>query len=189
MGFSKRCAPPCVAFFWRLWGAETPRPPGPSVSPTQFATCRASGAFDSRRSSLWSRDRRFHARWPWPGLPPTTPSDPVGRPDGDPASRQHVADAGDPAVWPADHGESLEREGGTDAVSEKMLETLKIARHVAVEERDPAAHSDRSISSRKIFVSAATAAGRSAATRPASQLSRFSDTILWSGVFSGRRRS
>jgi len=70
-----------------------------------------------------------------------------------------------------------------------VLETLKIARHVAVEERDPAAHSDRSISSRKIFVSAATGAGRSAATRPASQLSRFFDTILWTGVFSGRRRS
>ena len=41
--------------------AETPPPPGPGVSPTQSGRCHASGAFDSRRSSLWSRDRRFHA--------------------------------------------------------------------------------------------------------------------------------
>jgi len=51
--------------------------------------------------------------------------------------RQHVADAGNPAGWAADHGESLECEGGPGAVSEKVLKTLKIARHVAVDERDP----------------------------------------------------
>jgi hypothetical protein len=52
-------------------------------------------------------------------------------------SGQHVADAGDPAVWAADHGESLEGEGGPGTVSEEMFQTLKIAWHVAVDERDP----------------------------------------------------
>jgi len=52
-------------------------------------------------------------------------------------SGQHVADAGDLAVWAADHGEPLECEGGPGAVSEKMLETPNIARHVAGEERYP----------------------------------------------------
>ena len=42
--------------------AETPRPPGPSAWPTQSATCRASGAFDLRHSSLPWRCRRSHAR-------------------------------------------------------------------------------------------------------------------------------
>ena len=41
------------------------------------------------------------------GLPPTAPSDPVGRL----VSRQHVADASDPAVRAADHGQPFEREG------------------------------------------------------------------------------
>ena len=50
---------------------------------------------------------------------------------------QHVADAGDPAVWAASHGESFEREGGPGAVSEEMFETPKIARHIAIDERDP----------------------------------------------------
>ena len=52
-------------------------------------------------------------------------------------SGQHVTDAGDPAVWAADHGESLKGEGGAGAVSEKMLKTLEIAGHVAVDECDP----------------------------------------------------
>jgi hypothetical protein len=57
----------------------------------------------------------------WPrGLPPTTPPDPVGGL----VPREHVADAGDAAVWAADHGEPLEREGGAGAVSQKMLESL-----------------------------------------------------------------
>ena len=50
---------------------------------------------------------------------------------------QHVADAGDPVVWAPDHGESLEREGWPGAVTEKVLKTLKIARHIAVDECDP----------------------------------------------------
>ena len=72
------------------------------------------------------------------GLPPTAPPDPVGRL----VSRQHVADASDPAVRAADHGESFEREGRSCTGSEKMLETPKIARHVAVEECDPDARVD-----------------------------------------------
>jgi hypothetical protein len=36
------------------------------------------------------------------GLPPTTPPDTVGRPNGDPAPREHVADLGDAAGWAAD---------------------------------------------------------------------------------------
>ena len=67
------------------------------------------------------------------GLPPTTPPDPVGGL----VSREHVADAGNAAVWGADHGEPFNREWRPSAVSEKVLKTLKIARHVAVEERDP----------------------------------------------------
>jgi len=50
---------------------------------------------------------------------------------------QHVADAADPAVWAADHGEPLEREGRPGAVSQQVFQTPKIAGHIAVEERDP----------------------------------------------------
>jgi hypothetical protein len=71
------------------------------------------------------------------GLPPTTPPDPVGRPKDDPASREHVTDSGCAAVWGADHGEPFKREWRPGAVSEKVLKTLKIAGHIAVDERDP----------------------------------------------------
>ena len=67
------------------------------------------------------------------GLPPAPRADPVGRL----VSREHVADAGDAAVFAADHGEPLQREGRPGTVSQQVLETLKIARHVAVDERDP----------------------------------------------------
>jgi len=67
------------------------------------------------------------------GLAAAAGPDPVGGF----VSGQHVPDASDPAASTADHGESLECEGGPGAVSEKMLETPKIARHVAVDERDP----------------------------------------------------
>ncbi len=56
---------------------------------------------------------------------------------------QHVADAGDLAVWGADHGEPFERKGGTCAISEEMFETPRIAGHVAVDERDPNARVHR----------------------------------------------
>ena len=41
------------------------------------------------------------------GLTPASRADPVGRPNCDPASGEHVADAGDAAVFSADHGEPL----------------------------------------------------------------------------------
>jgi len=50
---------------------------------------------------------------------------------------QHVTDAGDPAVWDADHGEPFESEGRPSAVPQQVFEAPKIAWHVAVEERDP----------------------------------------------------
>ena len=56
---------------------------------------------------------------------------------------QRVADAGDPAVWAADHGQSFEREGGPGTVSQQVFEALKIARHVAVDECDPDTCIDR----------------------------------------------
>ncbi len=57
--------------------------------------------------------------------------------------RQHVADAGNPAGWAADHGQSLQCKGRPGAVSEKMLKTLEIAGHIAVDECDPDACIDR----------------------------------------------
>jgi hypothetical protein len=52
-------------------------------------------------------------------------------------SGQHVADAGDPAVWAADHGQSFKRERRPGTVSQQVFEALKKARHIAVDERDP----------------------------------------------------
>jgi hypothetical protein len=71
-----------------------------------------------------SRSRRLAA---------ATGSDPVRRL----MSRQHVADASDLAVCTAAHGESLEREGWPGAIPQQVLQAPKIARHVAVDERDP----------------------------------------------------
>ena len=67
------------------------------------------------------------------GLPPTTPPDPVGRL----VPREHVADLGDAAGWAADHGQSLQCKGWPGAIPHQVLQALKIARHVAVDERDP----------------------------------------------------
>ncbi len=55
----------------------------------------------------------------------------------------HVADASDAAVGVANHGEPFECEGRPGAIPQEMLERLKIARHVAVEERDPHTRVDR----------------------------------------------
>jgi len=49
----------------------------------------------------------------------------------------HVADAGNPAGWAADHGESLECEGRPGAVSEKVLKGLTIDTQLETKERDP----------------------------------------------------
>lgn len=65
------------------------------------------------------------------GLPPAPRADPVGRL----VSGEHVADAGDAAVFAAHHGEPFQREGRPGTVSQQVLEALKIARHVAVDER------------------------------------------------------
>jgi hypothetical protein len=73
------------------------------------------------------------------GLPPASRADPVGHL----VSGEHVADAGDAAVFAADHGEPLQREGRPGTVSQQVLETLEIARHVAVDERDPDADVNR----------------------------------------------
>ena len=51
--------------------------------------------------------------------------------------RMHVADAGNPAGWAADHGESLECEGRPGAVSEKVLKGLTINTQLETKERDP----------------------------------------------------
>ena len=51
--------------------------------------------------------------------------------------REHVADLGDRAVWAADHGEPLKGEGGAGAVSQQVFQALKVAGHIAVDERDP----------------------------------------------------
>ena len=47
------------------------------------------------------------------------------------------ADSGCAAVWAANHGEPFESKGWPGKGSQQVLKTLKIARHVAVEERDP----------------------------------------------------
>ena len=67
------------------------------------------------------------------GLPAAAGPDPVGGF----VSGQHVADSGCAAGWAADHGESLEREGGPGAIPQQVLQTLEIAGHITVDERDP----------------------------------------------------
>ena len=52
------------------------------------------------------------------GLPSTIPPAPVGRF----VSGQHVADAGDPAGWAADPGQSLQCKGGPGAVPQQVFE-------------------------------------------------------------------
>jgi hypothetical protein len=73
--------------------------------------------------------RARRRRW----LPAAARADPVGNL----MPREHVANAGDAAVSTADHGEPLQRERRTRTVSQQMLKALKVAQHVAVDERDP----------------------------------------------------
>jgi len=72
------------------------------------------------------------------GLSRTTRADPAGRL----VSGEHVADFGYAAVCTADHGEPLQGEGRPGTVSEKMFEAPKIARHIAIDQRDPDARVD-----------------------------------------------
>ena len=46
------------------------------------------------------------------------------------------ADSGCAAVWAANHGEPFESKGWPGKGSQQVLETPKIARHVAVDDRD-----------------------------------------------------
>ena len=50
--------------------------------------------------------------------------------------REHVADVIDAADWAAPYGEPLECEGRPGAIPQQVFETPKIARHIAVDERD-----------------------------------------------------
>ena len=52
-------------------------------------------------------------------------------------SGEHVADFGCAAACVMCHRESLERKGWPGAIPQQVLQALKIARHVAVDERDP----------------------------------------------------
>ena len=52
-------------------------------------------------------------------------------PGGGFVSGQHVADSGSAAVWVADHGEPLEREGGPGAVPQQVFETILSAGRVS----------------------------------------------------------
>jgi hypothetical protein len=67
------------------------------------------------------------------GLPPAPPPDPGGRL----VPLEHVADAGDAAVWTAGHGKPLKRKRRPGAVAQQVFETLEVARHVAVDGHDP----------------------------------------------------
>jgi hypothetical protein len=73
------------------------------------------------------------------GLPPAPRANPVGRL----VSREHVADAGDAAVFAADHGEPLQREGRPGTVSQQVLERLTIDTQLETKERDPDAGVNR----------------------------------------------
>jgi len=52
-------------------------------------------------------------------------------------SGEHVADFGCAAACVTCHRESLERKGWPGPIPQQVLQALKIARHVAVDERDP----------------------------------------------------
>jgi len=66
------------------------------------------------------------------GLPPACRAHSVGRL----VWGEHVADASDAAVFAAVHGEPFQHEGRTGTVSQQVLETFKVARYVAVDERN-----------------------------------------------------
>jgi hypothetical protein len=51
--------------------------------------------------------------------------------------RQHVADAGDAAIFTAPHGEPFQREGRPGAVSQQVLEGLTLDTQMGTNERDP----------------------------------------------------
>ena len=58
-------------------------------------------------------------------------------PGGGLVSGEHVANFGCAAARITGHGEPLERERRPGTIPQQVLETLEVARHVAVDERDP----------------------------------------------------
>jgi len=64
-------------------------------------------------------------------------------PGGGLVTREPIADASDAAVRAADHGQPVQCKGRPGAVPQEVFETLKVARHVAVDERDPDTRSTR----------------------------------------------
>ena len=58
------------------------------------------------------------------GLPAAAGPDPVGCF----VSREHVADAGNPAVWAADHGEPFQCEGGPGAIPQQVFTSQRMIR-------------------------------------------------------------
>ena len=72
------------------------------------------------------------------GLPAAAGPDPVGCF----VSGQHVADAGDPAVWAVDHGEPLQCEGGPGAIPQQVFQRLTLETQKGTKERDPDAGVD-----------------------------------------------
>ena len=68
-----------------------------------------------------------------------TPADPVGGL----VSRQHGEDARDAAAPVPSRKEPLQREGWSGAIPQQVFQALKIARHIAVDERDPDTGIDR----------------------------------------------
>ncbi len=75
-----------------------------------------------------------HAIGSWPrGLSRAARADPVGGL----VPGEHVANASDAAACVVGYGQSLERKWRPGAVSQKVFQTPKIVRHIAVDEGDP----------------------------------------------------
>ena len=103
------------------------RRPGGFVVTWRLAAVRGCGCRSraTRRVREVSCERGFG----WVSQQPSAAYPPAACPAvGRLMSRQHVVDFGDAAVWAADHGESVEREGGPCGVSEQMLERSPPAR-------------------------------------------------------------
>ena len=71
---------------------------------------------------------------------------------------KHVEDTGYAAVFAADHGEPLQRGGRPPAKSQEMLQALKVARHVPIDEHDSHVHIDGNPLFSQASMSAAVAA-------------------------------
>jgi hypothetical protein len=109
---------------------------GPSMAPA------ALGGRSQSRGLARPPDRHPAGKWrefddaigPRPrGLSAVAGPDPVGGF----VPGQHVADARDAAVRAADHGQPVQCKGRAGTVPQQVFETLEVAPHVAVDERDP----------------------------------------------------